>query len=58
MQARLSYVMLGLLGEKRMTSLGYPERRNAVGVLHLVLGMVRTKVKQPHPLYKRNVNEK
>jgi hypothetical protein len=45
MQAQLSYVMLGLLGEKRMFSLGYPERRNAVGVLHLVLGMARTKVR-------------
>jgi len=44
MQARLSYVMLGLLGEKRLTSLGYPDKRTAVGVLHVVLAMARTKV--------------
>ena len=43
MQARLGYVLLGLLGEKRIRTFGFPER-SVTETLHAVLGKANIKV--------------
>ena len=43
MQAQLGYVLLGVLGEKKLAQFGHPNR-SVIHILQMVLDMTKTKV--------------
>ena len=43
MQAQLGYVLLGVLGEKKLAQFGYPNQ-SVIQILQMVLGVTKTKV--------------
>ena len=43
MQAQLGYVLLGVMGEKKLAQFGYPNR-SVIEILQMVLDKAKTKV--------------
>ena len=47
MQAQLGYMLLGVMGEKKLAQFGYPNR-SVIEILQIVLDKTKTKVRHKH----------
>ena len=50
MQAQLGYMLLGVMGEKKLAQFGYPNR-SVIEILQMVLDKAKTKVLQKYEMH-------